>query len=151
MDPVEMLTAIEDIRTLKARYFRCVDTKAWREFRTLFTDDAILDFPENDFNACPIDTFIGLAEEFLAGVCSIHHGHTPEIVIEDTTRARAIWPMDDSLYFPADPPRSHNMAHVRGYGHYHETYVRDDGVWRIRTLRLSRLRLERVLNPQAVA
>ncbi len=32
MNDVERLLAIEDIRQLKARYYRCMDTKDWRAF-----------------------------------------------------------------------------------------------------------------------
>ncbi len=31
---------------------------------------------------------------------------------------------------------------LHGFGHYHETYVRLDGRWRIRTIRPSRLHIE---------
>ena len=40
MDALFRLTAIEDIKALKARYCRYVDTKDWVAFRSLFTDDA---------------------------------------------------------------------------------------------------------------
>ncbi len=38
-----MLLAIEEIKALKARYFRCMDTKDWDGFAALFTIDASLD------------------------------------------------------------------------------------------------------------
>lgn len=46
--------------------------------------------------------------------------------------------MEDILHTPED---SVNVVH--GFGHYHETYERIDGEWRINTLRLTRLRVDR--------
>ena len=43
MDAVERLAAIEDIRRLKARYFRCVDEKDWAQLAALFAPDAVFD------------------------------------------------------------------------------------------------------------
>ena len=43
MDTVERLEAIEEIKQLKARYFRCMDTKDWHGFTTVFAPDARMD------------------------------------------------------------------------------------------------------------
>ena len=43
MDEIERMTAIEDIRRLKARYFRCLDTKDWDGFRDVFASDGEMD------------------------------------------------------------------------------------------------------------
>jgi hypothetical protein len=43
--------------------------------------------------------------------------------------------MQDLLKWP-------NGRELRGYGHYHETYSRIDGAWRIQTCRLTRLRVD---------
>ena len=40
MDPVEELRTIEDIRQVKYRYLRCVDTKLWDEIGDTFTAEA---------------------------------------------------------------------------------------------------------------
>ena len=37
------LDAIEQIKKLKARYFRCMDTKDWDGFQNVFTADATMD------------------------------------------------------------------------------------------------------------
>jgi SnoaL-like domain len=42
------LEALEQIPVLEARYCRHVDTKNWSEFSSLFTDQAMLSFPENN-------------------------------------------------------------------------------------------------------
>jgi hypothetical protein len=43
IDPVARLIAIEEIKQLKARYFRCMDTKDFVGLRTVFADDATFD------------------------------------------------------------------------------------------------------------
>ena len=43
MTELERLTALEEIRKLKARYFRALDTKDWAGLQALFLPDAVLD------------------------------------------------------------------------------------------------------------
>ena len=70
--------------------------------------------------------FIDAMAEILADVRTVHHGFMPEISFSGPDEADGIWAMDDYLVFPSagDP------IGFRGYGHYHETYVRPDGGWR---------------------
>jgi len=75
---------------------------------------------------------------FVGDVVTVHHGHMPEIEITSPTTARGIWAMEDMLRWPAGAP----MREMHGYGHYHETYEKVDGRWRIKTIQLSRLRVD---------
>lgn len=43
IDALGRLLAIEEIRGVKARYFRCMDTKDWDGLRAVFCDDAEFD------------------------------------------------------------------------------------------------------------
>ena len=43
MDAVDELSAIEQIKKLKARYFRCMDTKDWDGFQAVFAPGATMD------------------------------------------------------------------------------------------------------------
>ncbi len=142
---VERLLAIEEIGRLKASYFRCLDTKDWACIATLFTPDATavynvegsgdLATPDNPVTGNDaIAAFIQRAVEHLV---TIHHGHMPEIEITSPTTATGIWAMLDIL----QEPGGENLVH--GWGHYHETYERIDGRWQIKTLRLTRLRVDR--------
>jgi hypothetical protein len=149
LNPVDRLLAIEDLKRLKARYFRFVDTKKWRELQELFAADATVNFPESSLENCPIGTFLEILERYLDGSCSIHHGYMPEITVTSDDSASAIWSMDDRLYF-SETRAADGIAAVRGFGHYHETYVRQEGRWLIKTLRLTRLRLERDMAVQVV-
>ena len=135
-DQLARLVDIESIKQLKARYFRTLDTKAWDEFRLVFTPDITIDVDGNHFEGR--DGFVEQLSAILTGVSTVHHGHMPEITITGPDEATGIWAMMDYLTFPGTGP-----AHgFRGYGHYHETYRRLDGEWLIARLRLDRLRID---------
>ena len=138
MDAVERLAAIEDLKGLKARYFRCIDTKDWVGIRELFASDAVIDMVGEGARALQtLDEFVHALETNLAGVVSVHHGHMPEIEVEIVAgTATGIWAMEDQIWWPEGSP----IRHLHGYGHYHEAYVRVDGRWWIATMRLDRLR-----------
>ena len=141
MDALTRLVAIEDIRQLKARYFRCVDTKQWAEWREVFTPDAVMLV---DYFAASgageagrtavvegADAIVAFASENLAALTTVHHGPQAEITIESPTAARAIWAMRDILV---------GDGVIRGgCGHYHERYRCDGGVWRIERTHVTRL------------
>jgi hypothetical protein len=135
------LDAIEQIKKLKARYFRCMDTKDWDGFQAVFADDATMDTTEE---APGIEVVTGAPEirRFVEGsvgpVVTVHHGHMPEIEITSPTTARGIWAMQDFLKMPEGSPLG--MKSMVGWGHYTETYERVDGEWKIKTLVLTRLR-----------
>ena len=121
---------IEAIRTLKARYCRFLDTRQWEEFRELFTDDVTVDLGDAGmFDEA--EGFLAFARSALEGTTSVHRVNMPEIEIVDADNATGIWAMADIVVRPGS---SHS-----GYGHYHETYRRNDGEWRIASLRLTRL------------
>ena len=130
---------VEAIKQLKARYFRLIDTKDWAGLRDVFTDDVHVDVTEDGGGTYDgADAFLAMLEPTLRDVVSVHHGHTPEIEVTSPTTAAGIWAMEDVLQF--DTKRGRSELH--GWGHYHETYERIDGAWRIRSLRLTRLRLD---------
>ncbi len=142
----EWLSAAESIKQLKARYFRTLDTKDWTGFRAVFADDARIGPIESGLPSSmppaadtrPPDQFVQQVQARLAEVTSVHHGHMPEIELVSESEARGVWAMEDLLVFPAGA----ELAQLRGYGHYHETYVRGADGWKIRTMRLSRLRVD---------
>ena len=141
MDDLDRLSAIEAIKQLKARYFRCLDTKDWDGFRDVFAPDAEMDMRGEAGDAGLVNGNQAIAD-FVRGavdeVVTVHHGHMPEIELTTPDTARGIWAMEDVLQWPAGGA----MSAMHGWGHYHETYVRLGGEWRIQTLTLSRLRVD---------
>jgi len=138
--------AHEEIRALKARYFRAIDTQDWALLRTLFTEDAVTDFRDSVTprdEALLIrgaDGFVASVSGALAGARSAHHGHNPEITLTDADNAEGIWAMDDYIW--AGPDCALPFATLHGFGHYHERYVRRNGRWLIAETRLTRIRVE---------
>ena len=135
MDP-ERLVEIEQIKQLKARYFRLMDTKQWREWSQVFTEDAVLRWgPEEGHVFRTRDGIVQGVSHALREATTCHHRHMPEIEIEGEGRARGIWAMYDYVESP--------QYVLHGFGHYREEYRKVDGAWRIHRLELTRLREDR--------
>ena len=137
---VEELIAIEEIRSLKARYFRYMDSKGWEAFADLFTADATMDVSGEAGGAViqgrnEIASFVRNA---IQEVTTVHHGHTPEINVISPTQATGIWAMEDMLRWPDNSA----IRSLHGYGHYHDTYEKVRDRWLIKTTKLTRLRLD---------
>lgn len=152
MDPVIRLLAIEDIKQLKARYFRCMDGKDWSGLLDVFTPDAQFDMsaswsapdpatgqlsPPADerFRIDGRDAFIDLLRGAIGPLHTVHHGHMPEIDIVSDTQATGIWAMEDVIRNAAGQAEHH----LHAYGHYHERYAKTGGRWAISAMRLTRL------------
>jgi SnoaL-like domain len=149
MDAAEQLLAVEEIKRLKARYFRCMDTKDWGGLASVFAADAVMDMSE-EAGAAPGDlshitrgaaAIAAMAQAGMEGVQTVHHGHMPEIEILSPTTAQGVWAMEDRLRWESGPVRS-----LHGYGHYHDTYEKGDEGWRIASTSLTRVRVDVEMN-----
>jgi uncharacterized protein (TIGR02246 family) len=139
VDDSERLADVEEIKQLKARYFRCMDTKDWEGFRAVFAPDVTVDISADGMGVIAgVDNFLEFLEPILREVVTVHHGHMPEIEITSPTTATGIWAMEDHLQFGPEE----TLQELHGYGHYHETYVKLDGRWHIQSTKLTRLRLD---------
>jgi len=153
MDLIEKLNAIEEIKRLKARYLRFVDTKDWEGMREVFCEDAILDLR---YSGEVTDQFEPLPEcqdprvfrsrdailEFLRlridPKRTVHQGHCHEVEILSAHEARGIISLEDRI-MEADGSK----LVMQGWGHYHEQYRHERGAWRIASSRVTRLHIER--------
>ena len=150
LDPVRQLLAIEQIKQLKARYFRCMDTKDWGGLRDAFADDATFDAraslsldgaaeggraaDSNDWVVHGGDAIVAFVDSAAGPLQTVHHGHCHEIKILSATTAHGVIAFEDQIWDPVT-----RAVSLHGCGHYHETYRRDAGRWRILTSRISRL------------
>ena len=131
---------LEAIRQLKARYFRLMDTKDWPAWAELFTEDAVLQTtPDPEVRFVGREEIVAKVSRLLADSVTVHHRHMPEIELTGPDSATGIWAMWDYVDMPA--------LVLRGYGHYHDVYAKQDGRWRIRSSQLTRLRLD--IEPRA--
>ena len=143
MDVVERLEAIEDIKQLKARYFRCLDTKDWDGFAEVFTPDARMDMSGevgegNEGVTTGSRDIAAFVRRMVGDVTTVHHGHTAEIDVASSTTATGVWAMEDKLRWPEGAP----LGAMHGYGHYHDVYEKAEGRWRIKSTTLTRLRVD---------
>lgn len=152
---IEKLLAIEEIRKLKARYFRLMDMQQWDALGEVFALDAAYDATDALRNGSGPDSLdqklgpewinegrapiLAFIRQALEGMTSAHHGHMPEIEIISATEATGIWPMSDVVQQYVDGKL---VLKLEGQGHYWETYERIEGRWMIKTSRLTRLRVD---------
>lgn len=151
MNEVERLGAVEAIRNVKAAYFRGVDTANGELVRSILATDCRLDYrgcctdPVTGVDHMPAmnvvlqgrDSWVSDAFE-KAGIVSVHHGHHAEISVFSESEASGVWAMTDRFFTPAGAP----FKELRGFGYYHETYVKEPDGWKLSTTRIERLRVE---------
>lgn len=136
MSDAAALVDIEAIKQLKARYCRFLDTKDWVAWRALFADDFLSDTsPAGGKRIEGADHFVAFTRRALGKRSHVtaHQVHAPEIELTSETTARGIWALEDVV-------RLLPGVNLRGYGHYHETYVKIDGEWKFQSSTLTRLR-----------
>jgi hypothetical protein len=129
---------IESLKQLKARYCRLLDTKDWTAWRGLFTDDFLSDTSEAGGKVIEgADEFVAFLRKTLGKPSQVtaHQVHAPELELTSETTARGVWALEDVV-------RMAPGLNMRGYGHYHETYVKGDGQWKIKSSKLTRLRVD---------
>lgn len=146
MNNIERLLAIEGIKTTKARYFRCLDTKDLAGYASVFAPDAVMDMRGESRDGEGLVSGAGNIASFVlgsvSGLSTVHHGHMPEIEFSSDTSASVIWAMEDKLWKVDDAAAVVPFSTLHGYGHYHETYVRIEDQWLIKTITLMRLRVD---------
>jgi hypothetical protein len=143
MDALERLVALEEIKQLRAKYWRTLDTKQWEAWGSVFTEDCTLKYDSGvstgggDPQTNPtVSTRKGMVESVRTGLhqaVTVHMGHFPEIEFISDSEAKGIWPMEDIV--------EHGTSWMIGHGHYHDTYRKVDGKWLISSVHLTRLRM----------
>jgi hypothetical protein len=144
---VQDLVGIEEIKQLKVRYWRAVDTKDFRLLRSVFAENCVVDFRDamlarddtklwHDADKFCEDT--GIATR---GVITVHHGFPPEITVTSQREAEGVWPFEDLVWVEGNSSPL-PFRRFRGWGHYHDCYCKTPAGWKIARTRISRLRIE---------
>jgi len=138
------LQQIEKIKNLKARYCRFVDTKQWDLLSNLLSDDANLVFEDAEgkqlYEFKSSKEMIDLSARMLAMAVTVHHVHNFELVTISDEEASVIWGLEDQILFPDNVEAPFKSMH--GFGHYHETLRKSGEQWKIKSFRLTRLKLD---------
>lgn len=140
-DDLQTVLHLEELRRLKARYCRFVDTKQWDAWRWVFTSD--VEFAGLSAPFASLDEFIDTERRRLGDAVSVHHCHTAELELTGPTTATGVWAMCDYVEYPWDGER----RGFTGYGFYDEDYRLEDGSWKISRLRMERLRIDPLVGP----
>lgn len=133
---LQRLADIDEIRQLKARRIRAIDTKDWATYEAVHAPDH---YSQNDgerrWDGAKANTD-RLADLFV-GVQTIHHVHTAEIELTSPASATGIWAMEDYLYWK----QGGDDHWLHGFGFYYETYRKQEGLWLFTSRRLKRTRV----------
>ena len=126
---LQQLSDIEEIRQLKSRYFRCIDTGNHAELATCFTEDITIDLRGGGYRlqvSGREDMVEFIASSFNSDVVAMHHGHTPEITFVDADTAQGTWYLEDRFI---NPERGEDTI---GSSLYYDTYVRTAEGWKVK-------------------
>jgi hypothetical protein len=129
-----------------------MDTKDWDGMATIFTDDAVFDArasfsidghggagraaESNDWVSEGGANIVAFIRGAATNLMTVHHGHCHEIEILSPTDARGVIAMEDQVF---EPNGGEPLLTLHGCGHYHESYRKVDGRWRIASSRITRL------------
>jgi hypothetical protein len=128
------LDDIEAIKRVQGQYGRAADTKDWQLLRPTVTDDFDCDTGAGGRGATKgLEAFIERVGTNPA--VTVHHALLPEIELTSDTTASGIW----AVHLFAKMP---NGVGVDAFGHYHNSYVKVDGAWRLSSLKLEWLHRE---------
>src|SRR5579863_451604 len=113
-----------------------MDTNDWEGMRQVFADDVVMDTTAAGGNLIEgADAFMEFLRPTLADAVTVHHGHMPEIDVTSADTATGVWALQDTIWW-------RDGTLMRGYGHYHETYQKVGGEWKIKSSVLTRLNTE---------
>ncbi len=125
---LQQLSDLEDIRTLKHRYFRGIDTADMALLKDLFTADVTVDYRGGGYRvelSGREDMLLFLANAFHSGAVAMHHGHMPDITLHGPDDAEGLWYLED-IFINLEA-----QTHTIGSAIYRDVYRREDGAWRI--------------------
>jgi|GEM_PF-567230 hypothetical protein len=137
MSAQERLLAIEEVKNLRARYCRAIDTKDWNLLRSTLAPDVRLDLPSlrERGGLDGADAFVELVSTWFATTPSLHANYLPEIEIASPSSATGVWQQQHFL-----PHRYQaEVHHGHGYGYSHDSYEKIEGRWFMKSVRLAPL------------
>ena len=113
----------EQIRQLKYRYLRSLDTKQWEEFEACFVAEATADYDGLVFDDRA--ALVGYMRDHLGeGRLTLHQAHHPEIAVDGDT-ATGRWYLQDKVLVPEF------RFMLEGAAFYEDRYVRTPEGWRV--------------------
>jgi len=143
---MDQLKEIEEIKVLKAKYFRFLDTKNWIELEACLADEVTFSYPPQQINVVGKAALITNFSTRHAHTHTAHTGSMPEIEILSEYHAKGIWFMTD---YVVSPQENSSPIISQGFGHYFENYIKEQGKWKIQRILLERLLITKP-NPEFI-
>lgn len=119
-----------EIENLLTRYCSAVDSKNWAAYRSMFTDDARVDYSAAGLVVGTVDDAVSYLGRHQGSISvGMHYVTNIESTLElDRSQTVAMW--FNAVQLPSDD-------HVSFFhGRWHDTLVRTPSGWRIQDLRL---------------
>ena len=137
-EKVQRLYDIEEIKALKGKYLRCLDTKDWAGIQETFAPGITTDYSGGKYSFDTPEAIVDfLTKSMPATVITQHQCHTPEIWFESVCVAWGYLYLQDYLLMP-----EHNMR-IKGSAIYKDMYQKVDGKWLIQKTGYTRVFEER--------
>ncbi len=137
---IRRLESIEQIKALKSRCVRAVDTKDWNAFAASFIPDVVVEshgtFEEmhSEPQLTGVDAVVALTRKSTEGFDqTLHEIAMPEIELTGDDEATGRWVLQ-TWRWPSD-----GSPVYHAYARYSDRYVRIDGQWRIARIENTRL------------
>jgi len=125
---LQQLSDMAEIKVVKHRYFRGIDTGDAALLAGLFTEDVAVTYNGGTYKvslsgrAAMLEF---LANSFHSGAAAMHIGLMPDITITGDNTATGIWYLQD-VFIDLEKD-----DHTFGTAIYTDRYVREGGVWKI--------------------
>ena len=115
-----------------------IDRKLWNELEECFADDVIVDYGE-EMQFQGRKAVMQFFRDVLGNnsVITVHAGYGAEIEIISDTAAKGVWALSD--YVITEPDST-----MKGWAHYEDEYIKENGSWKKKSSRISRIRQELV-------
>lgn len=124
---MQKLIEIEQIKQLKARYFRALDTKDWPLIESCLTEQCIAEYDGGKYSFSGKGKIVQFFSTYMGNpkLIFMHQGHHPEISFIDDHHAKGIWYLQDVVI------NLENQTTLRGAGFYHDDYTLENKQWLI--------------------
>jgi hypothetical protein len=129
VDDLQRMLAIEEIKQLKYRYLRFLDTKEWDALAELFLEDATSAYGDGKYAFEGREAIMSFLRDALGrpSILTAHHVHQPEIELTSESTATGVWALWDTVI-----DLQHQLT-IRGAAFYRDEYVKQNGQWRFRS------------------
>ena len=124
----EDLVEIEQIKRLKYRYARLLDTKDFDGLNACFVEDATASYSGGQLSYDGREAIIGFLRKALGSTAMLtsHLVGQPEIQLTGPDTAKGTWALQDLVIL------TEQAMEIRGTAFYEDEYVKRDGSWRFK-------------------